>query len=161
MTRRKFIKTGGATALVAAGATRTALAAGKTPQTKAKKTRRRVSTDKAPKPAGPYSQAMHAGNTIYVAGQGPFDPKTGKMPASFEDQAVQVFENIKAIVTAGGATMADVVKVNVYLADLANFQKMNDVYRRYFIEDYPARATVGTQLLGGMGIEVECIAVKG
>jgi 2-iminobutanoate/2-iminopropanoate deaminase len=104
---------------------------------------------------------MVAGNTIYVAGQGPFDPKTGKMAATFEEQAVQVFENIKAIVVAGGATLADVVKVNVYLADLANFSKMNEVYKRYFAEDYPARATVGTQLLGGMGIEVECIAVKG
>jgi reactive intermediate/imine deaminase len=75
--------------------------------------------------------------------------------------AVNVFENVKAIVEASGATLADVVKVNVYLADLANFAKMNEVYKRYFVEDYPARATLGTQLLGGMGIEVECVAVKG
>lgn len=160
MTRRKFIKTSGATALVAAGTDAVAPASGKAAQTRARKPKRKVSTDGAPKPAGPYSQAMAAGNTIYVAGQGPFDPKTGKMPADFEEQAVQVFENIKAIVVAGGATLADVVKVNVYLADLANFSKMNEVYKRYFTEDYPARATLGTQLLGGMGIEVECIAVK-
>jgi 2-iminobutanoate/2-iminopropanoate deaminase len=161
MTRRKFIKSTGATAVVAAGTTSSARGSESATQTKAKQSKRRVSTDLAPKPVGPYSQAMVAGNTIYVAGQGPFDPKTGKMAATFEEQAVQVFENIKAIVMAGGATLADVVKVNVYLADLANFSKMNEVYKRYFTEDYPARATVGTQLLGGMGIEVECIAVKG
>ena len=159
MTRRKFIKTGGVTAVVAAG-TASSSVGSVNAQTKGKKAKRRISTDRAPKPAGPYSQAMVAGNTIYVAGQGPFDSKTGKMAATFEEQAVQVFENIKAIVVAGGATLADVVKVNVYLADLTNFSKMNEVYKRYFTEDYPARATVGTQLLGGMGIEVECIAVK-
>ena len=161
MNRRKFLKTGGTTALVAVGTAGSALASGKAVKAKARRSKRKVSTDRAPKPVGPYSQAMVAGNTIYVAGQGPFDPKTGKMPATFEEQAVQVFENIKAIVLAGGATMADVVKVNVYLADLANFSKMNEVYKRYFSEEYPARATVGAQLLLEMGIEIECIAVKG
>jgi 2-iminobutanoate/2-iminopropanoate deaminase len=160
MNRRKFIKTTGATALVAAGTAGDALA-DSSAQAKGKKSKKKVSTDHAPKPVGPYSQAIVAGKTIYVAGQGPFDPKTGRMAATFDEQAVQVFENIKAIVEAGGATLADVVKVNVYLADLANFAKMNEVYRRYFVEDYPARATLGTQLLGGMGIEVECVAVKG
>jgi reactive intermediate/imine deaminase len=160
MTRRKFIKTTGAGAMVAAGTAGSALA-GNPVQTKARKSKRKVSTDRAPMPAGPYSQAIVAGNTIYVAGQGPFDPKTRMMPATFDEQVVQVFENIKAIVEGAGATMADVVKVNVYLADLGNFAKMNEVYKRYFVEDYPARATVGSQLLLGMGIEVECIAVKG
>lgn len=159
MTRRKFITTTGATAL-AAGTAGSALAKPKV-QAKPKSSKKKVSTERAPKPVGPYSQAIVAGNTIYVAGQGPFDPLTGKMPASFEEQAVQVFENIKAIVEAGGAKLGDVVKVNVYLADLGNFARMNEVYRRYFSGDFPARATVGTQLLGGMGIEVECIAVKG
>jgi 2-iminobutanoate/2-iminopropanoate deaminase len=161
MTRRKFIKTTGATAFATAGAATGARAASNTNQAKGKKSKRIVSTDRAPKPVGPYSQAIVAGNTVYVAGQGPFDPKTGKMPATFEEQVVQVLENIKAIVEAAGATFSDVVKVNVYLADLANFAKMNEVYKRYFTEDYPARATVGTQLLAGMSIEVECIAVKG
>ena len=146
--------------MVAAGTAGSALA-GDPVQAKARKSKRKVSTDRAPTPAGPYSQAIVAGNTIYVAGQGPFDPKTRKMPATFDEQVVQVFENIKAIVEGAGATMADVVKVNVYLADLGNFAKMNEVYKRYFVEDYPARATVGSQLLLGMGIEVECIAVKG
>lgn len=160
MTRRKFIRSTGAGALVTAGTAGGALA-GNVTQARAKKTKRKVSTDRAPKPVGPYSQAIVAGDTIYVAGQGPFDPKTGKMPATFDEQAVQVFENIKAIVEGAGATLADVVKVNIYLADLANFAKMNEVYKRYFVEAYPARATVGSQLLLGMGIEVECIAVKG
>jgi 2-iminobutanoate/2-iminopropanoate deaminase len=151
----------GATALVVTGSAGNALAAGGKAQTKTKKTKHKVLTERAPKPAGPYSQAIVAGNTIYVAGQGPVDPKTGKMATAFEEQAVQVFENIKAIVAAGGGKLSDVVKVNVYLADLANFAKMNEIYRRYFTEDFPARATVGVQLLGGMGIEVECIAVKG
>lgn len=161
MTRRRFIKTSSATALAAAGTAGSALATTNSTQAKARKSKKKVSTDRAPKPVGPYSQAIVAGNTIYVAGQGPFDPKTGKMPATFEEQAVQVLENIKAIVEGAGATLADVVKVNVYLADLANFAKMNEVYKRYFVEDYPARATVGTQLLAEMSIEVECIAVKG
>jgi 2-iminobutanoate/2-iminopropanoate deaminase len=160
MTRRKFMKTTGASALVTAG-TASSVLAGNPAQAKARKSKRKVLTDRAPKPVGPYSQAIVAGNTIYVAGQGPFDPKTGKMPATFDEQADQVFENVKAIVEGAGATLADVVKVNVYLADLANFAKMNEVYKRYFVEDYPARATVGSQLLLGMGIEVECIAVKG
>lgn len=160
MTRRKFIKTTGASAIVTAGTAGGGLA-GNSVQVKARKSKRKVSTDRAPKPVGPYSQAIVAGNTIYVAGQGPFDPKSGQMPATFDEQAVQVFENIKAIVEGAGATMANVVKVNVYLADLGNFGKMNEVYKRYFVEDYPARATVGSQLLAGMGIEVECIAVKG
>jgi len=82
------------------------------------------------------------------------------MAPTIEEQAVQVFENIKAIVEASGATLADVVKVNVYLADLSNFGKMNEIYKRYFVEEYPARATIGAQLLGGMMIEVECTAVK-
>jgi len=160
MTRRKFIRTTGASALVAAGAARSAVG-GELAQANGKKSKRKVATDRAPKPVGPYSQAIVAGATIYVAGQGPFDPKTGKMAATFDEQAVQVFENIKAIVEAAGAKLGDVVKVNVYLADLGNFAKMNEVYKRYFVEDYPARATVGAQLLGGMGIEVECVAVKG
>jgi 2-iminobutanoate/2-iminopropanoate deaminase len=158
MTRRKFIESSGAGALMAA-ATATEARAGA--RAKTKKSKRKILTERAPKPVGPYSQAIVAGNTIFVAGQGPFHPQTGKMAATFEEQAVQVFENIKSIVEAAGAKLSDVVKVNVYLADLANFQKMNDIYRRYFSEDYPARATVGAQLLGGMGIEVECIAVKG
>src|SRR4030095_16738798 len=131
MTRRKFIKgttATAATATVAGSQIKTARGGQAEANAKAKK--QKVTADKAPKPAGPYSQAIVSGNTIYVAGQGPFDPKTGKMAPTFEEQAAKVWENIKAIVEASGATLADVTKVTVYLADLANFAKMNEVYRR-------------------------------
>jgi 2-iminobutanoate/2-iminopropanoate deaminase len=162
MTRRKFIKGTGATAVGTAVVTKAA--SGATPaaggrQTKAKSSRKIVTTERAPRPVGPYSQAVVAGNTIYVAGQGPFDPGTRKIvEGGFEQHAVQTFENVKAIVEAAGATLGDVVKVNVYLTDLANFTKMNEIYTRYFKSDFPVRTTVGTQLLGGMLIEVDCIA---
>jgi len=164
MTRRKFINRTAATAAGAAVSVQSASKPARGAQTgsarsKSKAGKRKITAEGAPKPAGPYSQAIVSGNTIYVAGQGPFNPATGKMPAGFEEQAAQTFENIKAIVESAGATLQDVVKVNVYLTDLNNFAKMNEVYKRYFQEPYPARATVGTQLLGGMTIEVECVAV--
>src|SRR5262245_22063767 len=113
MTRRKFIKTTGAGAIVTAGATRTGAKSGAS-RNKNKGSKKEVSTDRAPKPAGPYSQAIISGNTVYVAGQGPFDPKTREMAPTFEQQAAQVFENIKAIVESSGATLANVTKVNVF-----------------------------------------------
>ena len=123
---------------------------------------KKIFTENAPKPVGPYSQAIVAGNTIYVAGQGPLNPQTGKMiGGTFEEQAVQTFENIKAILQAAGFSFADVVRVNVYLSDLGDFPKLNEIYTRYFVAPYPARATVGANLLFHTFIEVECIAVKG
>jgi len=128
-------------------------------KSRSKTGRRKVLTDSAPKPGGPYSQAIISGATIYVSGQGPTDPKTGKIEVvSFEDQAVQVFENIKAILEAAGSSMSKVLRVNVYLADLEDFAKMNEVYRRYLTPDFPARTTIGAQLLQKMLIEVDCIA---
>src|SRR5512142_613819 len=101
----------------------------------------KISTDRGPKPAGPYSQAIVAGNTIYVAGQGPLDPRTGKLvTGSFEAEAVQTFENIMAILEAANFSLSDVVKVTVYLANLGDFAQLNDIYKRYFTEPYPARA---------------------
>lgn len=143
------------------GNTAPALSPKTTPnKTRGKSARRKVLTDNAPRPAGPYSQAIISGGTIYVAGQTPTDPKTGKIEAvTFEDQAIQVFENIKAILEAAGSSMAKVLRVNVYLADLEDFAKMNEVYRRYFTADFPARTTIGAQLLQKMLIEVDCIAV--
>jgi len=130
-------------------------------QSKGKTSKRKISTERAPKPAGPFSQAIGAGNTIYVAGQVPRDPRTGLIVSnSFDEQAVQVFENIKAILEAAGASLADVVKVNVYLTDLSHFAKLNEIYARYFQEDYPVRTTVGVQLAVPMLIEADCIAVK-
>lgn len=165
--RRKFLKRTAASAVgavaVAQHASEPALAAQVVAARRtAGKAKRKVLTDRAPKPVGPYSQAIIAGNTIYVAGQVPNDPRTGQIVAGgFEEQAAQVFENIKAIVEAAGVSLANVVKVNVYLANLADFAKMNEVYRRYFSPDYPVRTTVGAQLLGQFLIEVDCIAVRG
>src|SRR5581483_8161517 len=120
-----------------------------------------ILTNNAPPPGGPYSQAIVAGNTIYVAGQGPVDPKTRKLVGStIEEQAAQVFENINAILQAAGFDMKDVVKVTAYLSDLSDFTKYNEVYKTYFKEPYSARTTVGSQLLMHIFIEVDCIAVK-
>src|SRR5437773_12460160 len=122
----------------------------------------RIMTEHAPHPVGAYNQAIVAGNTIYLAGQGPLDAHTGKtIVGSFEEQAVQTLDNIKAILDAAGFAMTDVVKVNVYLADLGDFAKLNEIYTRYFSEPYPARTTVGAQLLFHIFIEVDCVAVKG
>ena len=160
MNRRKFIEGAGATAIgatVAAGSS--AAQTGKT-KAKAKSAKRKVLTDRAPKPAGPYSQAIIAGNTVYVAGQVAFSPRTGQVvEGGFEEQAVQVFENVKAILEGAGSSLENVVRVNVYLTDLTNFSKMNEIYRRYFTESYPARTTVGVQLSADYMIEVDCIAV--
>ncbi len=121
----------------------------------------KIFTEYAPHPVGPYSQAIVAGNTIYVAGQGGMDPSSSKiLNATFEEEVTRTFENIKAILAAAGATMNDVVKVTVYLADLNNFGRMNEIYKKYFSADPPARATVGASLLFGTQIEVDCIAVK-
>jgi len=163
MNRRGFIKGTAATAIGTAAISTTGFA--RTPQKPPKsgngRAKRKVMTSKAPSPIGPYSQAIIAGDTIYVAGQGAFNPPTREIVSGgIEEQAARTLENIKAILEGAGASMDDVVKVNVYLADLGDFAKMNEVYKRYFKEDYPARATVGVKLLGTMQIEIECIAVR-
>lgn len=162
MNRRKFI--GGATATAIGATVAAPSSAAQTAKTKtkakSKSAKRKVLTDRAPKPAGPYSQAIVAGNTVYVAGQVAFSPRTGQVvEGGFEEQAVQVFENVKAILEGAGSSLEKVVRVNVYLTDLANFSKMNEIYRRYFTEDFPARTTVGVQLSADYMIEVDCMAV--
>src|SRR5437870_13057106 len=104
-----------------------------------------VQTDKAPKPAGPYSQCLRAGDLLFVAGQIPLDPSTGKLAGSaIEEQTRRVVENIQAILEAGGATMGQVVKTGVDLSDLALFARFNEVYAGYFLDPKPARITVGS-----------------
>jgi len=118
-----------------------------------------ILTNRAPEPIGPYSQGIVAsGELLFVAGQGPKDPKTGTVPADFAGQAAQCLENVKAIVEAAGATMADVVKVNAFLKDLALFPAFNEVYARFFPKPCPARSTIGADLPGGFQVEVEAIA---
>ncbi|HEX5732782.1 MAG TPA: Rid family detoxifying hydrolase [Blastocatellia bacterium] len=160
MNRRKFIEGASATAIGATVAAGTGAAQTGKKKAKTKSAKRKIITDRAPRPAGPYSQAIVAGNTVYVAGQVAFSPSTGQVvEGGFEEQAVQVFENVKAILEGAGSSTANVVRVNVYLTDLTNFSKMNEIYRRYFTEDFPARTTVGVQLSANYLIEVDCIAV--
>ncbi len=120
-----------------------------------------VSTDTAPAAIGVYSQAVRVGNTLWVSGQIPLDPKTGQLVAGIEAQVRQAFANLKAIVTAAGATLDQVVKVNVYLTDLAHFQLVNQVMAEMFQAPYPARAAVGVAALPrGAEVEVECIVAQ-
>jgi len=118
-----------------------------------------ISTSAAPAAIGIYSQAVRVGNTIWVSGQIPLDPKTKELVAGdIEAQVRQVFENLKAIVVAAGATFDDVVKATVFLIDLSHFGLVNKVMAEYFREPYPARAAVGVAALPrGAQVEVECI----
>jgi 2-iminobutanoate/2-iminopropanoate deaminase len=122
--------------------------------------RQQVQTDRAPAPKGPYAQAIVAsGRHVYVAGQAPVDPATGQFTgATFEEQAVRTFENIRLILEAAGANFKDVVRVNAYLSNMGDFARFNEIYQRYFSEPYPARTTVHSALVGFM-IEVDCVAV--
>lgn len=120
-----------------------------------------ISTDHAPAAIGTYSQAVKTHNTVYLSGQIPLDPKTMTLvDNSFEDQAHQVFKNLKAVCEAANGTLQDIVKLNIYLTDLDNFAKVNEVMAQYFVEPYPARAAIGiSQLPKGAAIEADGIAV--
>lgn len=122
-----------------------------------------INTDKAPQAIGTYSQAVKAGNTVYLSGQIPLVPSTMEVvEGGFEVQAVQVFENLQAVCEAAGGSMDDVVKVNLYLIDLANFAVVNDVMARYFSKPYPARAAVQVVALPkGVAFEAEAVMVVG
>lgn len=112
-------------------------------------------------PASPYSPGLRVGDFIFVSGQVPRDPATGKIVGeTIEEQTTQVLENIKAILAVGGATLADVVKVSAHLTDLALFDRYNKVYVTYFPDPKPTRTTVGSQLLGFL-VEVDAIAYVG
>ncbi|MFP8967155.1 RidA family protein [Pokkaliibacter sp. CJK22405] len=118
-----------------------------------------ISTENAPAAIGPYSQAVKVGNMVFLSGQIPLDPKTMEVvTSSFEAQAVQVFENLKAVAEAAGGTMADFVKINIFLTDLANFGSVNEIMQRYFSAPFPARAAIGVkELPKGVDVEVEGI----
>jgi reactive intermediate/imine deaminase len=116
-----------------------------------------VRAEGAPRPAGPYSQGVvTTGRTLYVAGQGPADPKTGAIAESFREQVQQCLANVRAIVEAAGAKMADVVKVHAYLKDMTDFAVYNEVYQSFFPEPYPARTTVQSNLQGFL-VEIDAI----
>lgn len=120
-----------------------------------------ITIPNGPRPGGAYSPCLRAGDFIFVAGQGPVNPATGQIVGdTIEEQTRQTLENIKAILEAAGASMADVVKSTVHLSDLNLFQRYNAVYAEYFPEPRPVRTTVGSQLLGFM-VEIDVIAYVG
>ncbi|MCB1961649.1 MAG: RidA family protein, partial [Rhodocyclaceae bacterium] len=114
----------------------------------------------APAAIGTYSQAVRAGNTVYLSGQIGLDPASMSMVLGFEGQTEQVFENLKAVAEAAGGSLADAVKLTLYLTDLANFAKVNEIMARYFDQPYPARAAVGVkELPKGALVEADAILV--
>ena len=120
--------------------------------------KQRISTTTGAQPVGAYSQGLRAGDFVFVSGQGPLDPKTGKVVGnSIEEQTARVLENIKAILEAGDASMADVVKVSAHLSDMSLFERYNRVYASYFPDPKPTRTTVGSQLPGIL-VEIDAIA---
>ncbi len=120
-----------------------------------------ISTENAPGAIGPYSQAIRTGGMIFCSGQIPIDPATGEFVSQdVTEQTEQVFKNLKAVLDAAGATLDDVVKTTVFLADMGEFAAMNDVYSRHFVDNKPARATVqAARLPRDARVEIECIAV--
>jgi 2-iminobutanoate/2-iminopropanoate deaminase len=122
--------------------------------------RNAVQTDNAPKPIGPYSQAIVEGDFVFLAGQGPTNPATGKVEyGDVTSETKRTFENMKAILEAAGSSLDKVVKCNVYLRDIKDFAAMNEVYKTYFKAPYPARTTIQAAALpGGIAVEIECVA---
>ncbi len=120
-----------------------------------------ISTEKAPAAIGTYSQAVKVDNTVYLSGQIPLNPETMEMVTeSFDAQAVQVFENLKAVAEAAGGTLNDFVKITVLLSDLAYFAQVNELMAQYFSAPYPARAAYAVKALPkGADIEIEAIMV--
>jgi len=118
-----------------------------------------VSTSHAPEPGGPYSQAICAGDFLFLSGQRPADPGTGAIPDGIIEQSRTVLSNLVEVLTAGGSSPSQVVKVTVHLADLSFFDEFNSVYKEYFAPPYPSRTTVGSQLRGIL-VEVDAIAVR-
>ena len=120
-----------------------------------------IKTDQAPAAIGPYSQAIKAGSTVYLSGQIPLDPETMEVvPGDFAAKTRRVFENLKAVCEAAGGELKDIVKLNIYMTDLANFATVNEIMATYFQEPYPARAAVGVAALPkGVPVEMEAVMV--
>jgi reactive intermediate/imine deaminase len=126
-------------------------------------TREIIHTDAAPAAIGTYSQAVKCGNTVYLSGQIPLDPKTMTLlNATIEDEIHQVFRNLAAVAEASGGSLADIAKLNVFLTDLAHFAKVNEIMGQYFKPPYPARAAIGVASLPrGARVEADGILVLG
>jgi reactive intermediate/imine deaminase len=122
-------------------------------------TKQAIHTPAAPAAIGPYSQAIRAGNLVFMSGQIPLDPATGQLVSGdIEAETRRVFENLKAVAQAAGGSLDQAAKVNVYLTDMAHFTKVNEVMAGYFTQPYPARAAVQVAALPrGARVEVECV----
>lgn len=118
-----------------------------------------IATDKAPAAIGTYSQAVKVGDTVYLSGQIPLVPNTMEMVSNdFSEQAIQVFENLKAVCEAAGGSLADIAKLNIFLTDLSHFATVNEIMGRYFSQPYPARAAIGVkELPKGSQLEMDAI----
>lgn len=122
--------------------------------------RQPITTHKAPKALGPYSQAIVDGHLVFVSGQGPGNPETGQLEmGDVRSQTVRVFSNLKTILEAAGSNLDKVLRCNVYLKDIGDFATMNEVYAGMFTAPYPARTTIQAGALpGGIAVEIDCIA---
>ncbi|PSQ47623.1 reactive intermediate/imine deaminase [Halobacteriales archaeon SW_7_65_23] len=124
--------------------------------------RRTISTEEAPAAVGAYSQATTIDDLVFTAGQIPLTPEGDLLDgADIDIQTEQALENVEAVLEAAGASMADVLKMTVYLADIDDFEEMNDIYETFFDEDPPARSAIGVDALPkGVGVEIEAIAAR-
>jgi reactive intermediate/imine deaminase len=121
-----------------------------------------ITSEQAPAAIGPYSQAIKVGNTVYLSGQIPLDPATMEVVEGFEAQVCRVFDNLTAVAEAAGGKLQDIVKLNIFLTDLGNFTKVNEIMERYFEKPYPARAAIGVAALPkGVPVEMDGIMVVG
>jgi len=120
-----------------------------------------IFTGKAPEPIGPYSQAVQAGDFVFISGQIGIDPATGNLSATIDGQTTQVMENLKAILKEAGLDFTDVVQSRIYVTDLQDFMTVNGIYQQYFERDPPARATVQVSALPkGAKVEIEMVAQR-
>jgi 2-iminobutanoate/2-iminopropanoate deaminase len=123
--------------------------------------KKKIETKDAPEPAGAYSKGLIAGNMVFVAGQIGKNPATGKIESdTIEGQTEQVMKNVEAVLKAAGASLDDVVKTTAHIDDISKAKAFNEVYKKFFKEPLPVRTTVGSQLIPGVQVEVDVIAVK-
>lgn len=120
-----------------------------------------ISTDKAPAAIGPYSQAIEVNGMVFTSGVIPVDPQTGVIPATIEEQASQAFSNLKNLIEASGATIDKVIKTTVFIKEMNDFGKINEIYATYFKEPFPARSCVEVaRLPKDVMLEVEAVVAK-
>jgi reactive intermediate/imine deaminase len=121
-----------------------------------------ISTNRAPAAVGTYSQAVKAGDTVYISGQIPLDPANMQLVEGMDAQIRRVFDNLSAVAEAAGGSLADIAKLNIFLTDLSHFALVNEIMSEYIQEPYPARAAIGVAALPkGAGVEMDAILVIG